>query len=223
MDSEIDWNESAREELRTRIRERILGEIRLARRTDQEIIDTCRDVYISDDCPENEQPAFVEFAAGSLELVKGEHLQLMATWPAVTDCDRLDKADAALRARGILLWQVSPCCDTCTLAEMSGRIDTIIERDPGFSERLRGYAFFIDQNMPHELSERTLIAPYLGYGWYSPDGSNVEPALYEQHALGIANEIRECLQAEGLTVLWDGSFSRKIGVEVNWQRREMLI
>ena len=108
------------------------------------------------------------------------------------------------------------------MAEMRDRVAAIDARHPGFRDHLRGYAFFIDQNVPEELSEGTEISIFLGYGWVSPEGSEVSPDEYQGHALGIGREICECLRTEGFEPDWDGSFSRKIGITLNWQRRNRL-
>jgi hypothetical protein len=46
------------------------------------------------------------------------HLAEQATWPAVTDCDRLDAAFAALEAAGIVCRQNFSCCGTCGAGEI---------------------------------------------------------------------------------------------------------
>jgi hypothetical protein len=142
--------------------------------------------------------------------------------PDETDCDRLDRVEVALRERGILLWQVSPCCDTCTRAELPDRIAVIDRRCPGFRNRVRGYAFFIDQSMPGKLFESSLISVYVGYGWFLPDDSKVEQQVYKKNALGIAREVCDCLINEGFKPDWNGDLARKIGVSLNWQRRALL-
>jgi hypothetical protein len=222
MSQEQVWNDEARENLRTALKETILGELRLAKREPSEILDICREVHIEDECPESEHRAFLEFASAELNRAQAQLASEKSTWPEVTDCDRLDRVEAALRERGILLWQVSPCCDTCTMGEFSDRLDVINRRHPGFRDRLRGYAFFIDQNMPAELSTSTEISVFLGYGWISPDKSEVAPENYETKALAIAREVCQCLRDEGFEVDWNGDFSRKIGLSLNWQRRTML-
>jgi len=76
--------------------------------------------------------------------------------------------------------------------------------------------------MPDTLADSTELSVFLGYGWVSPDKSKVAEEIYEKNALGIAREVCECLRDEGLEVDWNGDFSRKIGVSINWQRRKML-
>ncbi len=222
MTQERVWDDKAREDLRTRLRRVILGELRLAKNDHKSILDACHEFPIGDECPESEQRTFIHFAADELKRSEAQLASERSSWPAVTDCDRLDRVEAALRDRGILLWQVSPCCDSCTVGDLPGRIDVINSRHPGFQDSIRGYAFFIDQNMPEMLSESTEISVYLGYGWLSPEKSEVADEVYEKNALAIAREVCECLRNEGFKVDWNGDFSRKIGVSINWQRRNML-
>jgi hypothetical protein len=216
------WDDEARATLRETLEWVIRGELRMAKNGPDEILETCRAVYIHDTCPEEEWETFDQFAARTLNRTADRLTAEKLGWPEETDCDRLDRVEASLRESGIVLWQLSPCCDTCTMAEMGDRVAAVDARHPGFRDHLRGYAFFIDQNVPEELSEGTEISVFLGYGWASPDRSEVSPEEYESHALGIGREICECLRAEGFEPDWDGSFSRKIGVTLNWQRRHLL-
>jgi hypothetical protein len=212
----------SRAKLRATLRQFILGELRLAKNDHEAILEACREIYLEDPCPENERSTFIQFAADELKRAEAQLESEKSVWPAETDCDRLDRVEAALRQRGILLWQVSPCCDTCTTAELPDRIDVIDRRHPGFRARVRGYAFFIEQNLRETLSESTKLSVYLGYGWLSPDNSKAAADIYEKNALGIAREVCKCLRDEGLEVDWDGDFSRKIGLSINWQRRRTL-
>ena len=222
MTSDKEWNDEKREQLRATLRWFILGELRLAKRDHGAILDICHETYIDEDAPEEEWDELYQFAADELKRVVDRLTAEQATWPDETDCDRLDRVEAALRERGIILWQASPCCDTCTGGLLPERADEIEARYPGFRDRLRGYAFFIEQNLPEMLSDDTKIEVYLAYGWVPPDDSKAAPDVYKKHALDIGHEVRECLRAEGLKVDWHGDFSKKIGVAVNWQRRARL-
>lgn len=216
------WNDKARDELRATLRRFVLGELRLARREREAILEACCNSYLEDSCPESERSTFIRFAADELERIEALLASEKSKWSAETDCDRLDRVEVALRERGILLWQVSPCCDTCTVGDLPDRIEAINRRHPGFRDHIRGYAFFIDQNMPDMLWDSTELSVYLGYGWLSPDQSEVAPEIYEKNAVGIAREVCECLRDEGFEVDWDGNLARKIGVSINWQRRKVL-
>ena len=216
------WDDASREDLRDTLRNLIIGEVRLANSDHGDILDTCREVYIEDDCPENEWEDFVRFAKSELDDAAAKHSIDRESWSSETDNDRLDRVEASLREKDILLWQVSPCCDTCSGAELPDRIDVIEGRCPGFRDRVRGYAFYIDQNMAEMLSESTEISVYLAYGWFAPDDSKVDSKEYEERALGIAGEVCDCLREHGFEPDWDGSYSKKIGISLNWQRRTML-
>ena len=221
MSEERVWNDQTREELRQTLRSTIHGEVRLAKRDHNEILQNCFEVYIVD-CPESEQDTFKQFAADELNCAVTGLSAERATWPEETDCDRLDRVEAALCDRGILLWQASPCCDSCTWGELPDRINVLNDRYPGFRDRVRGYAFFIDQNMPESLADSTALSVCLGYGWFSPEDSEPTAEAYKKEALGIAHEVCECLRNEGFEVNWDNDFARKICISLNWQRRTLL-
>jgi hypothetical protein len=222
MSTERVWNDEARDQLRATLRSVIRGEIRLAKRDHEDILQLYREVYIDEDCPESERGTFLRFAADELQRAVAQLAVEKAAWPEETDCDRLDRVEAALRDRSILLWQASPCCDTCTGAELPDRIDEIDGRYPGFRDHVRGYSFFIDQNLPEMLAESTELSVYLAYGWFSREDGEVAPEVYEKNALGIAREVCQCLRDEGFEVDWNGNFARKIGISLDWQRRTML-
>lgn len=216
------WNDESRDRLRETLRSAILGELRLAKQGPDEILGTCREVYIQEDSPEHEWDKFIQFCADEIRRLANQLACERATWPEETDCDRLDRVETALRERGILLWQASPCCDTCTGGELPDRISVINLKDPGFRDRVRGYAFFIDQNLPESLAEDTRVTVCLAYGWFSPDNSEVAQEIYQRNAISIAREVCQCLKDEGFEVNWDGDLSRKICISLNWQRRTML-
>ena len=222
MTGDDSWNDEARDDLRGDLREAVRGELRLYKNTPDEIIEYCREVHIDDECPESERSEFLQFAKSQLADAASALAAEQEKWPDVTDCDRLDKAEQALREAGLLLWQASPCCDTCSGAELPDRIDAIESRHPGFRKKLRGYAFFHDQGLPEMLAEGSEISVYLAYGWFSPDDSDVAPEVYEEKALAVAAEVCEQLRAQGLTVDWEGDFSKKIGLSLDWRRRAPL-
>lgn len=222
MTEDSAWNDTARSDLRQSLRNLVVGQVRLASLGHDDIIQTCREVYIENECPKDEWELFVRFATDELEKAEAAHSSAQVTWPSETDCDRLDHVEATLRDRGILLWQMSPCCDSCTVSELPDRIDDLDRRYPGFRSEVRGYAFFIDQNMAAMLAEDTDVSVYVGYGWFSQDESNVAPDVYERNALDIAREICDCLREHSFEPNWDGSLSNKIRVSLTWQRRTML-
>ena len=62
MSESEQWNEQSRTDLRETLRSNILGELRLGKRGKEEILSHCREVYIDDECPEEERETFVQFA-----------------------------------------------------------------------------------------------------------------------------------------------------------------
>jgi hypothetical protein len=223
MTEEQIWDDNARAELREALSRTILGEQRLAKNDRADILDSyCAD-RIRDECPEDEWDAFFAYSASEFDRIEADLHAEQASWPAETDCDRLDRVEATLLERNIVMWQASPCCDTCTRAEFQGRIDALDIRSPGLDDRIRGYCFFIDQNLPEMLTENTELSIYFAYGWLSPDRQPVEPEVYEKNALAIAHEVCECLRSEGFEVEWDGSFSKKFGTTLDWRRKNMLV
>lgn len=200
---------------------RIKGEVWLHTQGHDEVLMGVED-YIQDEAPEHEWPTFLAYAREVLERSVLEHRSAQGEWPEVTDCDRLDQVEAVLRESGILLWQVSPCCDTCTTSELGDRIDAINQRHPGLRDSIRGYGFFIDQNMPEMLSDSSQLSVYLAYGWIPPKGEKPDEETYRGKALGIAKEICGRLQEHGFEADWDGDFAQKIGLSLNWQRRTPL-
>ena len=125
------------------------------------------------------------------------------TWPAITDCDRLDAAFAELEADGIIARQNFTCCGTCGSSEIWDEIDEV--RAAGSAAR--GYTFFHMQDTERAAEGDGI---YLAYG-ACDEG--------EEAALAVADEIVERLHAHGLQTDWDGSWGRRIGVALDWKRR----
>lgn len=105
------WNDETRAELRELLPRAALGEVRMRRSDHAEILEILREI-VESDCPEGERETFNRLAVEALESAQAKYAAEQAAWPATTDCDRLDRAEEALRERGIVLWQVSPCCTT---------------------------------------------------------------------------------------------------------------
>jgi len=214
------WNDEAREALRQSLRMAVRGELRLAKRDHETILEGCREIYIEDICPENERDGFFQFVVEELDREAERLAEDEVTWPAETDCDRLDRVENDLRGRGIILWQASPCCDNCTTSELSDRVAVLEEEDPGLGDRCRGYAFFIDQTLPEKLATDRQLKVYLGYGWFVR--KEVPPDVYRKNAIGIAREVCRCLADEGFEPDWNGELSEKIRFSINWRRRGLL-
>ncbi len=132
-----------------------------------------------------------------------QHAAAEAAWPEVTDCDRLDAAFAALEADGVIARQNFSCCGTCGSGEIWDEIQTA--RDAGLPAR--GYAFYHVQDTESAVDGHGV---YLGYG-ACEEG--------EGYALAVARDIVAELESHGLKTDWDGSWSTRIGVALDWKRR----
>ena len=131
------------------------------------------------------------------------HAAAMATWPAVTDCDRLDAAFAALEASGILARQDWTCCGTCGVAEMADEAKAALRE----GRRPHGYVFFHAQDTERAVEGEGV---FLNYG--STEGD-------DDAAVAVGHQIVGALKAQGLEPKWDGSLGRRIELPLDWKRR----
>lgn len=141
-------------------------------------------------------PAMVEAALAA-------HRRAELGWPAVTDCDRLDAAFAALEEAGIVARQNFSCCGTCGSTEIWDEVDEA--RAEG--RAVRGYGFFHMQDAESAADGHGL---YLAYGAVDEG---------EAAALAVGREIVATLERSGLSTDWDGRWDRRIGVSLDWKRR----
>ena len=131
------------------------------------------------------------------------HHREQASWPARTDCDRLDAAFAELESQGIVARQHFACCGNCGHAEIGDEMEKTARR--GID--VIGYTFYHMQNTESAVEGGGL---YLGYG--AVDAG-------ETPMLDIASKIVTALQKHGLAAEWDGSVKRNILVKLDWKKR----
>jgi hypothetical protein len=127
------------------------------------------------------------------------HLAEEATWPAVTDCDRLDRAFAALEASGIVARQNFTCCQNCGHAEIRDEL----------TPDTNGYVFYHVQDTESAADGHGLL---LAYG---ATRAGVEPT-------DVGRQVVSALEQEGMAVRWDGTVNKRIFVSVDWKRRRTL-
>jgi hypothetical protein len=130
-------------------------------------------------------------------------LDLQRQWPAVTDCDRLDRAFDDLNRSGIVARQNFACCGNCGNAEIGGEIDAAEKS----GAKVIGYTFYHFQGTECAVAHGFL---YLSYS----DLKGEEAA-----GVRVGRSIVDTLQRHGLTVEWDGSYKQAILVKLKWQRR----
>lgn len=133
------------------------------------------------------------------------HEQSKATWPAVTDCDRLDQAFGALAGRGVIALQ------NAGYTQSDGHDDVVsaYEEAPERSG-IVGYCFFHGQDLARAVAGGGL---FLAFG---PMDASTE----EAEGPRIGRLVAEELARAGLAVHWDGTFGQRIHIpRFNWQRR----
>jgi hypothetical protein len=127
-----------------------------------------------------------------------------ATWPAVTDCDRLDRVFEGLETQNILALQ-----DT-GLTKSDGLEDVFQEyEDAGGEESgIEGYCFYHGQDLETVMKSGRL---WLAFGHIS--GKN-------KPGVDIGRRTKRALEAAGFKVEWDGSIGKRMLVKgFRWQRR----
>jgi hypothetical protein len=131
------------------------------------------------------------------------HLAAQEHWPAVTDCDRLDRAFEELGRAGIVSRHHVACDGPSEHAEI--RDEIAAAREGGLE--VRGYTVY-----------DFLDAEFATEGWplYLYYGAVEEG---EEPALRVAHEVVDALQRQGLHPEWDGTLSKAIKLEVDWKRR----
>lgn len=152
-------------------------------------------------------------------------------WAYLTDCDRLDRAFESLEAAGIVARQHFSCCNNC------GHKQILLEvRRKQKQQECKGYAFY--HRGDTERAARTGIL-YITFGDVGGAGAvGVGPGGGAGAAGGpggewagtdssagdkIGESIVRALEAEGLAVIWNGSYLQRICVSgLNWQRRRLL-
>src|SRR5262249_3689865 len=158
----------------------------------------CEEMYAPGELDEAEVVAAIDTALASLARDK-------ASWPAVTDCDRLDQAFAALDALGIIALQNAGYTQ-------SGGYDDVRQHHDEHADRNRviGYCFYHGQDLERAVHGEGL---YLAFGPIDARNEATEGSR-------IGALIVEELKRAGFTVQWDGTFGKRIHIRaIDWKRR----
>jgi hypothetical protein len=128
-----------------------------------------------------------------------------ATWPAVTDCDKLDKVFAALNNQGIIALQNAGY----TQSDGYDDVQQIYQEHP-HPGHLIGYCFYHSQDL-----ERAVHGEGLNLA-FGPIDSRTEQTEGPRIGALIVAELKKA----GFTVQWDGTFSQRILIpKLDWKRR----
>jgi hypothetical protein len=141
------------------------------------------------------------------ELVRAEVTRQkaeQASWPAVTDCDRLDQAFANLGAEDILAIHNAGM----TPSEGIGEVGEQYLLAGGAESGIVGYCFYHRQDMEHALKYHKL-----GLAFGDIDGD-------DRRGVEVGKRISRALKAAGLHVAWAGSIRDTLELTgFDWQRR----
>jgi hypothetical protein len=125
-----------------------------------------------------------------------------ATWPAVTDWDRLARAFDALEADGILALHNAGM----TTSDAHGDAWDLIGRDP--PDRWRGFAYYHGQDVERVLGGQAL---FIGFDAVA---EGVEAKR------GIGEAVVAALKAEGFAPSWNGNSETRLDVPgIVWRKR----
>lgn len=127
------------------------------------------------------------------------------TWPAVTDCDRLDAAFTELKSQGLItLHNVG-----ITQMEGANGVQKHYQSHPN-PDAVKGYCFYHTTDLERAIRGLGL---YLAFG-------PMDTALEDVQGPIIGEQVRQSLEAQGLIVEWDGTFNtRMLLPDIVWQRR----
>lgn len=190
-------------ELRADVMERMAEALREGFDEDERILENVVEQVSEDHLDDLAAAELRDAAPALLREAKAAREREKATWPPVTDCDRLDAAFDELNQRGILARHHWWCCQTCGHAAMPDEHDRAV----GEGKEARGYAFYHVQDTESAVNGGGM---YLAYGAFSnQDGAEV----------AVGNDIVDALRRSGLDPSWDGSVTSRILVPLTWQRR----
>ena len=134
-----------------------------------------------------------------------EHEQAKKSWPATTDCDRLDAAFEALAQRGVI------ALHNAGYTQSDGYSDVReAHADAPDRSRVVGYCFYHGQDLARAVDGGGL---FLAFGPIDARTENTEGPR-------IGRLVTEELQRAGLQVQWDGTFNQRIHITAfDWKRR----
>ena len=161
--------------------------------------------YLTGAYEELDDDALAAMAKRLVEVAARSHAEEQASWPEMTDCDRLEAACASLEERGILCGQHTGFTQGDGGSEMMDRVRR--EREAG--RQVRGYAFFHEQDVEGAVQGGGLA---LAFGRVEGE-ANLEPDAR------IGETVVEHLREHGLTVEWNGESRARLLVKLRWQRR----
>jgi hypothetical protein len=149
---------------------------------------------------ERGEPLTIEQAAEIVAAARERLDAEEATWPDVTDFDRLEQAFAGIEERGVVARMNFTCCRSCGLSEIGDEVE-----EPGSTS---GFVFFHFQGTEAAVKGHGLTLYYGGF-----DGT-------EQATVDAGWVVKEELARAGLVTDWAGDPGQGISISpFAWRRR----
>jgi len=126
-----------------------------------------------------------------------------ATWPQVTDYDRLTAAFAEIERRGILAREDYACCRNCGVKEALVELEEASTSEQPFM----GFAFFHMQDTERVVEGGPLMICF---------GDRDDTDSGTEH---VGQQVAAALREAGLRTEWNGSPDSRIEVHMQWLRR----
>lgn len=127
-----------------------------------------------------------------------------ATWPDLTDCDRLDEVFDILENSGILALQHAGYTQSNGLDDVT----QFYHEEGGEESGITGYCFYHGQDLERLLETGDL---YLAFGAIDGD---------ENRGVDIGHRIKGVFETAGFDIEWNGSMETRLLVKgIHWQRR----
>lgn len=176
--------------------------------SDDEATRTACQIYQS----ENDATEVAAAVRTALEQTKADRAKDMASWPKITDCDRLDAAFEELNARGIMARHHWWCCGPCGEGAMSNEFDRLKGQWQG--KPVIGYTFYYSQGTESAADGNGFAL------WYGSMVPTEDDDAYEAAAVQIAQQVVDVLVEHGIEVSWNGTHAMTILVSLDWKRRK---
>lgn len=125
------------------------------------------------------------------------------SWPAQTDCDRLDRAFIALDAQGVCAVQYAGYTMSEGYAEVAQALE---DRGAG---KYHGFCFFHGQDVARAIDGHGLM---IAFG--AVDGTSADKTI------AVGKSVNAALNTAGFTTSWDGAADTRINIPaIDWKRR----
>lgn len=143
----------------------------------------------------------------TLSQIKSEFAQKIrdeASWPTITDCDRLDQIFSELNQAGIIALQNAGY----TQSDGMDDITQLYNEQGGIFSSIQGYCFYHGQDVERAVD---------GHGLFITFG---DIKGTDEKGIEIGARIIATIERHGLIAKWSGSLSQRIEIpKINWQRR----